>query len=73
MSKLIDIILSEETKKNLLVKHNQACNTNYQIKDIAKTIEYGDKNREIILIEIIFNDYTSQRFFKDSLEIDNFI
>ena len=73
MSELRNIILSIEIKKELLVKHNKACNTNYELKDISKTVEYKDSKRMIMLIEIIFHDYTSQRFLKDGLDIDNFI
>ena len=71
MNEVRKVILPIEIKKQLLEKHNKACNTYYQIKDISYILEYLDKNRKIILYEMVFNDYINQRFFKDSLEIDN--
>jgi len=71
MNKPIKVILSEDIKVELLEKQNQACNTFYKISDISYILEYVDHARNINLLEIVFNDYTNQRYFKDSLKIDN--
>jgi len=65
------VILPNDIKIELLNKQNQSCNTNYQLSDIERILEYNCNIRNIILYEIIFNDYINQRFLKDTLEIDN--